>query len=185
LDPVVDLDPFLASLARDARVLDQLAAALGEPVHPFKDKLIFKPPGASGYGLHQDYIAWPDFPESCTILVIPLDPSTPHCGGLEVYPGLHRHGYLAPEDGEYHVLPEEAVAGHASQEITMQPGDALIFSGLLPHRSGVNQSNHQRRHLYFSYNAQSDGGDLREDHYRAYRDWYAQRNPWSKESYFE
>ena len=43
----------------------------GEPARLFKDKLIFKPPGVKGYGLHQDWIAWPGFPRSfLTVLAV-------------------------------------------------------------------------------------------------------------------
>ena len=42
----------------------------------FKDKLIFKRPGALGYGLHQDYIAWKSFPESFVTVIVAIDPAT-------------------------------------------------------------------------------------------------------------
>jgi ectoine hydroxylase-related dioxygenase (phytanoyl-CoA dioxygenase family) len=50
----------------------------------------------------------------------------------------------------------------------LEPGDALIFGGYMPHRSGVNRSASQRRHLLFSYNARSEGGDQRAEHYQAF-----------------
>mgnify|MGYP003332445714 CR=1 FL=1 len=47
-----------------------LGQLLGEEVCLFKDKLIYKPAGATGYPLHQDYIAWPDFPKTFTTAVV-------------------------------------------------------------------------------------------------------------------
>src|SRR5262245_17160012 len=44
-DPVIDLSPLIAALARDRRLLDIVADLYGEPGHLFKDKLIYKPPG--------------------------------------------------------------------------------------------------------------------------------------------
>src|SRR5262245_27518554 len=57
-DPVVDLGAACRALAHDSRLLALLAELYGEPACLFKDKLIFKPPGVKGYGLHQDWIAW-------------------------------------------------------------------------------------------------------------------------------
>ncbi|HTI68629.1 MAG TPA: phytanoyl-CoA dioxygenase family protein, partial [Candidatus Limnocylindria bacterium] len=63
-DPVVDLSPLCEKIARDRRIIDAVSALYGEQAHLFKDKLIFKPAGAKGYGLHQDYISWKSFPRS-------------------------------------------------------------------------------------------------------------------------
>ena len=63
-DPVNDLSPACGSLSTDPRLLAAIGTLYGEEACLFKDKLIFKPPGAKGYGLHQDYIAWPAFPRS-------------------------------------------------------------------------------------------------------------------------
>src|ERR1700691_355793 len=51
-DPVIDIGPVCARIARDPRILDSVGHLYGEPTCLFKDKLIFKPPGATGYGLH-------------------------------------------------------------------------------------------------------------------------------------
>ena len=54
-DPVCDLSRVCAAVASDGRLLELLADIYGEPACRFKDKLIYKPPGAKGYGLHQDF----------------------------------------------------------------------------------------------------------------------------------
>src|SRR5262245_30165878 len=55
-DPVIDIGPVSRYFAYDRRILDVLRAIYDDEAHLFKDKLIFKPPGATGYTLHQDYI---------------------------------------------------------------------------------------------------------------------------------
>src|SRR5262245_10050487 len=52
-DPVIDISPVCASVARDPRMIELVSTLYGERAHLFKDKLIFKPPGAKGYALHQ------------------------------------------------------------------------------------------------------------------------------------
>jgi hypothetical protein len=170
-DPVIDLSPVCERVARDPRLLGALAALYGEPAHLFKDKLIYKPPGAKGYDLHQDFIAWPGFPRSFITAALAIDPSGPDNGCTEVFPGLHRRGCLTTEDGDYHVVPDDAVAGVPAIPLQLQPGDVALFGAFTPHRSAPNRSAGSRRLLYLSYNADSEGGDRRDAHYREFHVW--------------
>jgi hypothetical protein len=170
-DPVIDVGPVCARLAGDRRILDRLACLYGDEAFLFKDKLIFKPPGAKGYDLHQDYIAWPRFPRSFVTVLVALDPSDRDNGCTEVFPGLHRSGCLSPEDGDYHALPAAAVAGVAGVPLALEPGDLAIFGCFTPHHSAPNRSECWRRQLYLSYNAAADGGDCRAQHYEEFHAW--------------
>jgi 2-aminoethylphosphonate dioxygenase len=168
-DPIIDLGPAFRDVALDARILDLLAELYGEEALLLKDKLIYKPPGALGYALHQDYIAWPDFPRSFLTVVVPIDATTAGNGCTEVFPGLHRQGTLAPEDGDYHELPADVLGGTDGVLLELEPGDLAIFSGFTPHCSAPNRSEGWRRQLYLSYNAASDGGERRAAHYREFQ----------------
>lgn len=174
-DPVIDLSPLCGSIARDPRIVSALSALYGEPACLFKDKLIFKPPNALGYKLHQDYIAWKSFPRSFTTVIVAIDPSDRDSGGTEVFPGYHQRGCLMPEDGHYHDLPESTVDVSKGVVLAMNAGDIAMFSGYTPHRSGPNRSLHSRRLLYLSYNAMSDGGEQREQHYAEFAEWLQER----------
>src|SRR5262249_48418541 len=103
-DPIVDIGPTCRDLALNPRLLAVLADLYGEPACLFKDKLIYKPPGLKGYGLHQDWIAWPGFPRSFLTVLVPLDSCGVDNGCTEVFPGYHAGGSLSPEDGDYHEL---------------------------------------------------------------------------------
>jgi hypothetical protein len=170
-DPVVDLSPVIERIAYDARLSRQVSALYGEPAHLFKDKLIYKPPGAAGYALHQDYIAWESFPRSFVTLLVPIDPTNDENGAVEVFPARHLDGCLSPEDGDYHQLDDSLVDASAGVRLCLEPGDIAIFHGLLPHRSAPNRSDQWRRQLYLSFNADSDGGAQRKAHYREFHVW--------------
>ncbi|MEZ6077645.1 MAG: phytanoyl-CoA dioxygenase family protein [Pirellulaceae bacterium] len=75
-DPFVDLSSVARMMVQDERILKPLSAIYGEPACLFKDKLIYKPPGATGAMLHQDWISWPGFPESFITVLVAIDPFT-------------------------------------------------------------------------------------------------------------
>jgi hypothetical protein len=185
-DPVIDLSPVMNRIARDPRLLEIVGSLYGEPACLFKDKLIFKPPGATGYALHQDYIGWDSFPKSFVTLLVPIDAADAENGCTEVFPGYHRSGYLSPKDGEYHELPLSTVDESTGVKLALTPGDIAIFSCMTPHRSSPNRSHTWRRQLYLSYNTQSEGGDQRDAHYAEFHGWlkkkYAQYG--KHETYF-
>lgn len=174
-DPVIDIGPVCARLARDPRILEPLAAIYGDEACLFKDKLIFKPPGVKGYGLHQDYIGWKDFPRSFITVLIAIDPADDDNGATEVFPGYHHVGYLSPIDGMYHELDVASVDQSRGVRLDLKPGDIAFFGCFTPHRSAPSQSNRWRRQLYLSYNARSDGGDRREAHYQEFHAWLKPR----------
>ncbi|HMF16137.1 MAG TPA: phytanoyl-CoA dioxygenase family protein [Gemmataceae bacterium] len=170
-DPIIDISPVCARLARNDRLLHILGELYGEEACLFKDKLIFKPPGAKGYDLHQDFIAWPDFPRSFVTAVIALDRTDLDNGCTVVYPGYHLQGCLTPEDGDYHPLSAGLVDEAKAVPLILDPGDVAIFGCFTPHGSAPNLSENWRRQLYLSYDAISDGGEQREKHYQEFHVW--------------
>src|SRR5262245_16255767 len=61
-DPVIDIGPVCRYVAYDERIFAPLRAIYDDEAYLFKDKLIFKPPQATGYALHKHYIACREFP---------------------------------------------------------------------------------------------------------------------------
>jgi ectoine hydroxylase-related dioxygenase (phytanoyl-CoA dioxygenase family) len=174
-DPVIDIGPVCRYFAYDRRIFDVLRAIYGEEAHLFKDKLIFKPPAATGYALHQDYIGWREFPESFITVLVAIDATSTENGATEVFPGYHQQGYLSPKDGDYHQLPLEAIDEARGIMLELAPGDIALFGGFTPHRSGPNRTDRWRRQLYLSYNASRDGGDQRDAHYRQFHEWLVKK----------
>ena len=174
-DPVADIGPTCRRFAHDPRITDLLAGIYGEPACPFKDKLIYKPPGTEGYNMHQDYIAWENFPRSFLTVLVPIDPSDADNGATEVFPGYHQQGSLVPEDGMYHDTPLDLVDLSRGVTLSLAPGDIAIFGAFTPHRSAANRTDRWRRQLYLSYNASSDGGQQRDQHYESFQAWLRDR----------
>jgi len=174
-DPVSDISPLCARLTEDRRVRVLVDAIYGEPACLFKDKLIFKMPGAPGYPLHQDIPrSWSGFPRSFLTVLIPIDAPTEANGCTEVFSGYH-HGFLFPENEDLYMLPDDCVAASRSVKLLLEPGDVAVFHGLTPHRSAPNRSTAMRRAFYVSYNALSDGGDQRSRHYVQFHDFLRAR----------
>ncbi len=174
-DPVIDISSVCERIARSPILSDMAAQLYGEPSYLFKDKLIFKPPGAKGYEMHQDYISWESFPESFLTVIVAIDPSEASSGATEVFPGYHHQGCMSPRDGMYHTLKDDQVDLSKGTVLEMQPGDVAFFSGFTPHRSASNKSGHSRRLLYLSFNAARDGGDIRSAHYEFFHAWLQER----------
>ncbi|HEY7425896.1 MAG TPA: hypothetical protein VH682_16820 [Gemmataceae bacterium] len=55
--------------------------------------------------------------------------------------------------------------------LELQPSDGATFECFVPHRSAPNFFGRWCRLLYLSYNATSDRGDRREQHYRECLGW--------------
>jgi hypothetical protein len=170
-DPVSDLSPICNQLARDPRLVGLISDLYGETAYLVKDKLIFKPPGAKGYDLHQDYIGWPGFPETFITAAVAIDPCGKDNGATEVFPGYHKRGYLSTRDGDYHPLANDTVKDSEGVFLELEPGDVAIFGCFTPHRSAPNRTKRWRRLLYLSYNAASDGGDRWAAHYDEFHTW--------------
>lgn len=172
-DPVNDISPVCERFCEDPRIVSLVESLYGEPACLFKEKLIFKPPGALGYKLHQDIpLAWKDFPRTFLTVLLPIDPSSEENGCTEVFSGYHNDFLSA--DGSVYMLPDDCVDEQRRTCLILNPGDIAVFHGLTPHRSASNQSGQMRRVLYISYNARSDGGDQRESHYAEFRERMSQ-----------
>ncbi|MEF3302853.1 phytanoyl-CoA dioxygenase family protein [Paenibacillus sp. GYB003] len=166
-DPLVDISPVFAELAKDERILTPLRDIyLDEPLL-FKDKLIFKLPGMSGYTMHQDAAWWQGFPiEGLVSVMVAVDGASRANGGLELFPGYHDR--LRSTPGELRNLTEAEIAEidlAAGELVETEPGDIILFHSFTPHRSGPNTADYSRTQLYLTYSP-SKNGQLYKAHYQ-------------------
>lgn len=168
-DPVVDISKRCSTIASDRRIEQILSSIYNEKPCLFRDKLLFKRPGSEGYPTHQDFISGTHFPRSVITVVVALDAADSESGCIEVFPGIYE-SYLVNDTGSHCLVSESSLLAQPVP-LLLQPGDVAIFPCFTPHRSGPNRSSRSRRHLYLSYNAMSDGGDYRAQHYVQYHAW--------------
>lgn len=154
LDPVADVSPVFAALNRHPTLRRIAEACLGEPVTIMKEKLIYKRPGTGGFGAHRDqtYTTVKSGVPGSEVLTIglALDPAPSASGPIEFFPSLRLKPLPAPP-GEPRDVDEAALEGVESLLAELQPGDAVLFDGQIPHRSAPNQSGHSRRTYMISY----------------------------------
>lgn len=155
--------PLNSLLSNDSCITDVLEQLFNEKPVVFKEKFNYKQAGASGFPAHQDAPAFSTFKQQNHLsLSIAIDSATPENGCLEVSPGNHIHG-LYPQT-HHGGLNKESEDKLNWIPVLMDPGDVLIFSSWLPHRSGPNTTNSPRRVLYVTYNGENDG-DYRNEYY--------------------
>lgn len=164
-DPVVAHSPVIRKMLEKESLVSTLCSVFADEACLFKDKLILRPPGTAGYGLHQDFAYWgwtgvP--PDRLLALQIAVDDADERNGAVCFYPELH--GCLLPATArEGNDIQAELVREYRSELVPTRAGDAVLFHSLTPHWSDTNRSDGPRRTLYLTYNAASSG-----DLYRIY-----------------
>ncbi len=169
LDPVADVSPVFADFNADRELVALAESGLGTRVVVMKEKLIYRAPGTMGFGLHRDA----DYNTPRTgvpgnevfTVAIALDPATVTSGPTEFFPDL-RYAVTPRPAGESRDIDVVALEGQTSVMPELRTGDALIFDGLIPHRSARNDSDRPRRMYMITYvNARHSGA--REIYYAA------------------
>lgn len=179
-DPVIDVSEIFRRVIFDPRLLSPLESIFGERAVLFKDKLIFKVPGMSGYSMHQDYAWWqqqagsplPAMPaDKILSVMVGIDGADEENGAIQLFPG--RHHELLSTPGELRNMTKDEISKLDLSTAVLaetNPGDVVIFHALAPHCSESNRSKRSRRQLYMTYNAASAGDvyEAQQQHYRQY-----------------
>jgi hypothetical protein len=161
--------PHMRAMLCDGTMLEVASALLGEQAVLYKEKINYKLAGGAGWDAHQDAPAYPflDLHISC---MVAIDDANEENGCLEIV-SKHHHE-LIPTDSRG-CIPGALEATLDWQPVPLRAGQTMWFHSRTPHRSGDNKSLRNRRAMYPTYNAASEG-DLREKYYAAKRAEFAQ-----------
>ena len=142
-------DAEFARLIVDERLTGVAAQIIGSPnVQLHHTKMFVKPPeNGSPFPMHQDTPYFPHDNHSMIAAIIHFDDAPLEKGCVRVVPGSHKRGLLEhnPEGGWH--LPLEEYPLETATPCPAEAGDALFFSYLTIHGSGVNQSDEARTTL--------------------------------------
>lgn len=131
----------------DDRLTGIAQSIIGPNVQLHHTKMFIKPPETgSPFPMHQDYPYFPHRDHSMIAVIVHLDDAPDEKGCLRVYPGSHRLGPL-PSVGSDHHLPTDRYPLDGATPIPAKAGDAIFFSYLLAHGSGLNVSAEPRTTL--------------------------------------
>lgn len=138
----------------------------------FKDKFNLKPPGGEGFFAHYDGIfhfidqndnkkkGWYEYGDFFINALVALDQCNTENGALEVAK-WHSGNFdqllnNTKKDGTP-ALTNEIEANTSFELINLNIGDMVVFSNKCPHRSEKNNSNKNRRILYYTYSLAKNG----------------------------
>ena len=134
-----------ARLIVDERVAGVAADIIGPNVQLHHTKMFIKPPEkGSPFPMHQDAPFFPHENHSMIAAIIHFDDAPLEKGCVRVVPGSHKLGMLPHDsEGAWHLSPEDYPVSSAIP-IEAKAGDALFFSYLTIHGSGINESSEAR-----------------------------------------
>ncbi len=159
--------PRLQEVLAGNKMMGWVAQCLEAPGILFKEKINLKLAGGQGFAAHQDAPAFDLFGQSQHVTVmVSLEAANERNGCLEVAQVEHCEEIL-PMNAD-RTLTDPVIESLTWQSIETAPGDIVIFSSFLPHRSGVNQSLQSRRAVYATYALASEG-DHRAEYFRQKR----------------
>jgi len=139
---------FTRLLVHD-RLTGIAAEIIGSPnVQLHHTKMFIKPPEkGSPFPMHQDYPYFPHDRDSMIAVILHFDDAPVEKGCVRVVPGSHRLGPLEhSHEGGWH-LPFEQYPIESAVPCPAKAGDALFFSYLTIHGSGLNTSSEARTTL--------------------------------------
>jgi hypothetical protein len=173
----------LASLLMQGPMVDIISELMGEPALLYKERINFKPPGGGAHAAHQDGVAY-ESGDLATFkadsvpyvsILIGVDHATVENGCLQVVPewplsklDILRMERPYPEHPSFSKIAQSIEDALPWIPIETAPGDVLLFTERLPHRSTANHSAKGRRILYGVYNPSSEG-DKRVQYYETKR----------------
>ena len=143
----------------------------------FKDKFNAKPPGGEGFFAHYDGIfhfidpdnnkkrGWYEYGDYFINVLIALDKCNKENGSLELakaHSGNFDELLKNTKNNGTPALTDEMESNTSFNLIDLDIGDIVVFSNTCPHKSKKNETNNNRRVLYYTYSLSKYGSKYQE-----------------------
>ena len=145
--------PYLRSISLLPVLLRHVEELLGSKSEMVVENALLKPPFIGrDKPWHQDSAIF-DLPVDCPVVGawISLDQADEENGCMQVIPGSHKKGAVPHYMLKDWQLCDRDVPEGETVNIPLNPGDCLLWDGLLFHGSQPNKSSRRRRALQFHY----------------------------------
>ena len=151
-----------ARLIVDDRITGVAADIIGPNVQLHHTKSFVKPPEkGSPFPLHQDAPFFPHDNHSMIAVILHFDDAPLEKGCVRVVPGSHKQGILPHIAEGSHHLDIAQYPVESATPIPAKAGDALFFSYLTIHGSGINTSSEARTTLLIQMRDPADPPTIR------------------------
>ncbi len=153
LNDFVRLEPRMRALAEHGGLLSVLRCLLDDEPLLFQDMALLKPPRIGREKpWHQD-CAYFDLPPGTQVVGawIALDAALVKNGCMHIVPGSHYEGPVVHFQRRDWQICDTEVQTQRCLAVPMQPGDCLLFDGLMHHGTPPSRSDLRRRALQFHY----------------------------------
>jgi phytanoyl-CoA hydroxylase len=146
----------------DERLTGVAADLIGDNVQLHHTKMFIKPPEkGSPFPMHQDAPFFPHENHSMIAAILHFDDAPLEKGCLRVVPGSHKQGQLPHNSaGSWHLSKQEYPVEEA-MPLPAKAGDAVFFSYLTIHGSGINESAEARTTLLIQMRDPADPPSFR------------------------
>jgi len=160
VEPFAHLDPYLMEIAGHPGFVEPMRDLIGcDDVSLFTEKLNLKRArGGGGFAAHRDFPYWEqpaERPEALVTAWVALDDADTGNGALEVLPGSHTLKAVPNRQSdkpfESFEVDEDQFDTSRMRAVPLRAGGLIFFGPFLVHRSGVNDSDRDRRALLYTY----------------------------------
>jgi 2-aminoethylphosphonate dioxygenase len=156
------------------KCLEVLFNIFSEEFVIFKDKYNAKPPGGEGFYAHYDGVfnwvdskgntknGWYEYANKFVNILVAIDPMNENNGALEVakeHKGSFSELLKNTKNNNTPDLKKSIEDITIFEKIIINTGDMVLFSNTCPHRSTRNNSDQDRRTIYYTYNPKDEGNN--------------------------
>ena len=161
---VGEYNPKMSNLLLQETAIESLTQLFNDKPVLFKDKVNYKLPGCRPDLMHQDQAAgWGRYANFFITMVIAIDENRQDNAAISfMKTGNYSKKLMSDEWVPLEGLDPEDLPQDEYQMVDLNPGDVVFFDSFVPHGSAANSGDRQRRNIFLTFNAASEGDHKKE-----------------------